>query len=54
MHLFPFLQQEEEKQRRKAKREKEVNKRRNLQTLQQDAVKRGKEFERKVVALLKN
>ena len=40
--------QEEEKQRRKAKREKEVNKRRNLQTLQQDAVKRGKEFEHKM------
>ncbi|XP_028410839.1 guanine nucleotide-binding protein-like 3 homolog [Dendronephthya gigantea] len=41
--------QEEEKERRKAKREKVVNKKRNLQALQQDAIKRGKEFERKMV-----
>lgn len=40
--------QEEEKQRRKERRLKEVNKKRNLQSLQQDAVKRGKEHERKM------
>lgn len=40
--------QEEEKQRRKENRQKEVNKKRNLQSLQQDATKRGKEHERKM------
>lgn len=58
-NLFPFKEeilkqaedkkrrQEEDKERRKRDRLKEVNKKRNLESLQKDAVKRGKEFERK-------
>ena len=42
------LQQEEANERRKQNRLKEVNKKRNLESLQKDALKRGKEFERKV------
>ncbi|XP_058940378.2 guanine nucleotide-binding protein-like 3 homolog [Pocillopora verrucosa] len=58
-NLFPFKEeilkqaedkkrrQEEDKERRKKNRLKEVNKKRNLESLQKDALKRGKEFERK-------
>ena len=42
------LQQEEANKRRKQSRLKEVNKKRNLESLQKDAMKRGKEFEKKV------
>ena len=42
------LQQEEANERRKQNRLKEVNKKRNLESLQKDAMKRGKEFEKKV------
>ena len=42
------LQQEEANERRKQSRLKEVNKKRNLESLQKDAMKRGKEFEKKV------
>ena len=42
------LQQEEANERRKQNRLKQVNKKRNLESLQKDAMKRGKEFEKKV------
>ena len=45
------LQQEEANERRKQNRLKEVNKKRNLESLQKDAMKRGKEFEKKVIKL---
>lgn len=46
--MINFLQQEEANERRKQNRLKEVNKKRNLESLQKDAIKRGKEFEKKV------
>ena len=46
--MINSLQQEEANERRKQNRLKEVNKKRNLESLQKDAMKRGKEFEKKV------
>ena len=48
------LQQEEANERRKQNRLKEVNKKRNLESLQKDAMKRGKEFEKKVKKIMCN
>ncbi|EDO46882.1 predicted protein, partial [Nematostella vectensis] len=60
-NLYPFkdqllrqmeekkLKDEEAKQRIKQKRMKEVNKRRNLFNLQEDAIKRAREFEKKTI-----
>ena len=48
---FDIPQEEEEKERRKNERFKEVNKRRKLELLQKDAQKRAKEFEKKVFIL---
>lgn len=44
-----ITQEEEEKERRKNERFKEVNKRRKLELLQRDAEKRAKEFDKKVM-----
>ena len=48
--VFNFIQQEEANQKRKQNRQKEMNKKRNLESLQKDAEKRGKEFEKKVLS----
>jgi len=45
-----MIQDEEIKRKTKEKRLKEVNKKRNLFNLQEDALKRTKEFEKKVCA----